>query len=144
MPLIVMVVGPALEMVASSVLLVAACLLPLTCMAAADSMVTTARCRRRLARKTGGERAALPWLCCWDRPDGYSSSEEEEEAEEAAAEPQQRLEDTVGSLPPLKAASANRAGFRQRLAAEVAAREGGSPRAADLPPKAVFNRALSH
>jgi hypothetical protein len=52
MPLVVMVVGPIVEAVLSSVFLVAAVLLPLTCMACADSVrcYVTAAYRSVLAR----------------------------------------------------------------------------------------------
>ena len=119
MPLVVMVVGPIVEAVISSVFLVAAVMLPLTCMAAADSMVTSARCRRRLAGKKGA-----PTSCCLDAA-GYDTSDDEgEEAEEAGS-------------PPQKAASASEEGLRQRVASVGGFGDG------DQPPNSPPERALS-
>ena len=100
MPLVVMVVGPIVEAVLSSAFLVAAVMLPLTCMAAADSMVTSARCRQRLAAR-GGSRST----CCFDTA-GYDASDDEEGVadgehaapQEPAAAPQKALSLSAAGL----------------------------------------------
>ena len=123
MPLVVMVVGPILEAVLSSAFLVAAVMLPLTCMAAADSMVTSARCRQRLAGR-GGARST----CCFDTA-GYDASDDEEGDEEAEGEP---------AVPPQKAASLSDAGLRQRAAPAAPSSEEQPP--CDLPPERAMSR----
>ena len=127
MPLVVMVVGPIVEAVLSSVFLVAAVMLPLTCMAAADSMVTSARCRQRLAGR-GGARST----CCFDTA-GYDASDDEEGDEEG--EPHKPPQEPAAA--PQKAASLSEAGLRQRAAAAAASPE-------EQPPCDPPERALSH
>ena len=123
-----MVVGPIVEAVLSSVFLVAAVMLPLTCMAAADSMVTSARCWQRLAGR-GASRST----CCFDTA-GYDASDEED----AVDEPPEPLKapQEEGS-PPQKAASLSKAGFRQRGGSQAAASSEELPRCDSAPERAL-------
>ena len=130
MPLVVMVVGPIVEAVLSSAFLVAAVMLPLTCMAAADSMVTSARCRQRLAGR-GGSRST----CCFDTA-GYDASDGEEDDEDG--EPQEPPQEPAAA--PQKALSLSALGLRQRLGE----RDGDAePSGEEQPPCDPHERALS-